>query len=80
MESNTNNSTSEEIYGDQDGDASLIGYVCIQHSPRLYQMTANMVIRAILLVESLRRQGLLNPMALVPVFFGILHSTVNIEY
>jgi len=76
MESNSKISTSEKISGDQDGDASLIGSVCIQHSPRLYQMTASMDskvrLHAILLLETLRRQGLLNPMALVPVLFGLL--------
>jgi len=76
MESNTSISTSEKISGDQDGDASLIGSVCIQHSPRLFQMTASMDtkvrLHAILLLETLRRQGLLNPMELVPVLFGLL--------
>jgi hypothetical protein len=42
MKSNTNISTSEKIYGEQDGDASLIRSVCVQHSMYLYQMTASM--------------------------------------
>lgn len=76
MESKINLSTSEKVSGDQDGDASLIGSVCIQHSPRLFQMTTSMDakirLHAILLLETLKRQGLINPMELVPVLFGLL--------
>jgi hypothetical protein len=57
MESNTNISTFKKVSGDQDGDASLIGSLCIQHSPRLHQMTASMdskvILYAILLLETL---------------------------
>jgi hypothetical protein len=59
MESNTNISTFKKVSGDQDGDASLIESLCIQHSPRLHQMTANMdskvILYAILLLETLRQ-------------------------
>jgi len=70
MESNQTITVSKKISGDQDGDASLIGACCIQHSSRLFQMTSsrNAEIRehSLRLIETLRRQGLMNPMELVP--------------
>ena len=69
MESKEKITTSKKVSGDQDGDASLIGACCIQHAPRLYEMTASShpMIRfhALLLTETLLRQGLLNPMEMV---------------
>lgn len=61
--------SSMQISGDQDGDASLIGSCCAEQLPRLFQMTSscNPEIReyATMLIETLSRQGLLNPMEAV---------------
>lgn len=69
METKADITTSKKISGDQDGDASLIGACCIQHAPRLYEMTSSLYpmvrMNAVLLIETLLRQGLLNPMELV---------------
>ncbi len=69
MESKDNITTSKKVSGDQDGDASLIGACCIQHAPRLFELTSNQnaTIRfhTLLLIETLKRQGLLNPMEMV---------------
>jgi len=69
MELKSDITTSKKISGDQDGDASLIGACCIQHAPRLFEMTssphATVRLHALLLIETLLRQGLLNPMEMV---------------
>ncbi len=73
MESKDNITTSKKVSGDQDGDASLIGACCIQHAPRLFELTSNQnaTIRfhTLLLIETLKRQGLLNPMEMVRIIF-----------
>jgi len=70
MESNDQISLSNQISGDQDSDASLIGACCIQHASRLFQMTSSMKpnirLHSLLLVQTLLRQGLINPMDTVP--------------
>lgn len=66
MESNKRISLSNKISGDQDSDASLIGACCIQHASRLFELTAStdsmIRLNSLLLIETLLRQGLINPM------------------
>lgn len=75
MDSKDNITASKKVSGDQDGDASLIGACCIQHSQRLFAMTSNAdaIIRlnALLLIETLLRQGQLNPMKVIPHLFAL---------
>lgn len=75
MESKANITTSKKISGDQDGDASLIGACCIQHAPRIFAMTSSIDpkirLNSLLLIETLLRQGLVNPMEMIPVLFGL---------
>jgi len=70
MESNKQISLTNQISGDQDSDASLIGACCIQHASRLFEMTAStdsmIRLNSLLLIETLLRQGLINPMDTVP--------------
>ncbi len=69
MQSKENITLSKKISGDQDGDASLIGSCCAEQLPRLFEMTSSCSehIReyATILIETLSRQGLLNPMEAV---------------
>lgn len=75
MDSNQNITLSNKISGDQDSDATLVGGVLTQHSPRLYQMTKdrNERIRyaCVDLLSHLLRQGLLNPFQTIPYLFGL---------
>jgi len=75
MDSKDNITVSKKVSGDQDGDASLIGACCIQHSQRLFAMTsnadANIRLNALLLIETLLRQGQLNPMKVIPHLFAL---------
>lgn len=82
MEANKGMTKSKKISGDQDGDASLLGMCVLEHIDRVYEMTAslNPKIRlgSVLLLETVRRQGLSNPMTLIPVIIALLgDSTAN---
>ena len=70
MESKENITLSQKISGDQDGDASLIGACCTQHSQRLFEMALHVCekirLHSLHLIEILLRQGLINPMDTVP--------------
>lgn len=72
MQSKNDITTSKKISGDQDGDASLIGACCIQNAPRLFEMISSLFpmvrLNALLLIDTLLRQGLLNPMETVSIF------------
>ena len=69
MQSNNEITSSKKVSGDQDGDASLIGSCCAEQLTRLYEMmfSKHPEIRgnATGLIETLSRQGLLNPMEAV---------------
>jgi cohesin loading factor subunit SCC2 len=73
MESKADITTSKKVSGDQDGDASLIGACCIQHAPRIFAMTSSIDpkirLHSLLLIETLLRQGLVNPMEMVSSYF-----------
>lgn len=76
MESKRSISTSKKVSGDQDGDASLIGACCVHHSNRLFAMASdpdsNIRLHVLLLMETLLRQGQLNPMKAIPHLFSLL--------
>jgi cohesin loading factor subunit SCC2 len=76
MDSKETITISKKVSGDQDGDASLIGACCIQHSQRLFSMTSNtdvnIRLNALLLIETLLRQGQLNPMKAIPYLFALM--------
>ncbi len=78
MESKNGITTSKKISGDQDGDASLIGACCIQNASRIFEMSYSVYpsvrLHALLLIETLSRQGLLNPMEVVSSFTNSLLS------
>ncbi len=69
MQSNEKITSSKKVSGDQDGDASLIGSCCAEQLSRLYEMMSSKYpeIRehSTSLIETLSRQGLLNPMEAV---------------
>lgn len=69
MQSKGNITLSKQVSGDQDGDATLIGSCCTQQLTRLFEMTSsqNSEIRenATRLIDTLSRQGLINPMEAV---------------
>jgi len=75
MDSNQSITLSNKISGDQDSDATLVGGVLTQHSPRLYQMTKDKNDRiryaCVDLLSHLLRQGLLNPFQTIPYLFGL---------
>jgi len=72
MQSKEHITSSKQVSGDQDGDATLIGSCCTEHLARLFEMTSscNVDIRAnaTRLIDTLSRQGLLNPMEVVSTF------------
>ena len=78
MQSKEINTSSKQVSGDQDGDASLIGSCCAEQLPRLFQMMSSFKAEiresATILVETLSRQGLLNPMEAVSFVYRRLSS------
>lgn len=83
MESKDCITTSKKVSGDQDGDASLIGACCIQQASRLYEMTSSphqeIRFHSVLLIETLTRQGLLNPMQMVSFLWSTFLSILVIS-
>ena len=81
MDANDKITLSKRISGDQDSDATLVGGVVAHHASRLYQLSTepNERIRfaTIDLIAQLLRQGLLNPMEVVPYLLGMLGDVDN---
>ena len=83
MEANKVMTKSKKISGDQDGDASLLGMCVLEHIDRFYELTTslNPKIRlgTVLLLETVRRQGLSNPMTLIPVIIALLGDSTAVD-
>jgi cohesin loading factor subunit SCC2 len=84
MQEKESNTSSKQVSGDQDGDATLIGSCCAEQLPRLFQMmsSCNPEIRkcATMLIETLSRQGLLNPLEAVSLKVHTIRITNHLFY
>jgi cohesin loading factor subunit SCC2 len=70
----------EQISGDQDGEASLFGSCCIQHSRVLLEISlhknAHVRYQSLSLTDVLLRQGLMNPMEVVRFSFTSAYVSI----
>jgi len=73
MQEKESNTSSKQVSGDQDDDATLIGSCCAEQLPRLLEMMSScdpeMRKCATMLIETLSRQDILNPLEAVSCMY-----------